>query len=247
MDVICFENVSKVYQLGRHRHVKDALLTSRRLRPKRIEVTALREFSLSVTQGESVALLGHNGSGKSTALKILARTIRPTSGSIKSHGRIAPLLELGSGFHPDLTGRENIFLNAAVLGVSRRYIRSHLSDIIDFSELGTHIDLPLRSYSSGMYTRLGFSVAAHVDPSIVLIDEVLAVGDAGFQAKCMAKMQEFKRDGRTVILVTHSWQQAADFCERVAVLTLGRKVFDGSIESGHAAFLASAHQSGGGL
>lgn len=229
MTAINFEAVSKTFRVGRGAGLKDALLGSRGHRHKSHVVQAVKGVSFEIQPGESVALLGANGSGKSTCLKLLAGTIIPTSGVVTTTGRIAPLLELGAGFHPDLTGRENIFLNAAFLGLPRAYVRRHLSDIIEFSGVGSAIDTPVRFYSSGMYVRLGFSVAVHSDPDIILIDEVLAVGDMDFQAKCMEAMARFKRDGRTIVLVTHALDQVEAFSNRALILGGGTLRFDGPV------------------
>ena len=241
-EAVRFSDVTKAFRPGRQRNIKDALLSNRRHRMQAEPVTAISRLSFTVTVGESVAILGHNGSGKSTTLKLLARTLRPTSGTVWSCGRIAPILELGSGFHPDLTGRENIFLNGAVLGVSRRYLSQHLEEIIEFSGLSEQIDLPVRFYSSGMVVRLGFSIAVHVEPETILVDEVLAVGDLGFQEKCLSRMQEMKREGRTVLLVTHSLEQAESFCGRAIVMSRGSAVFDGHIGDARPAYLESVHE-----
>jgi ABC-2 type transport system ATP-binding protein len=229
--VIIFDDVSKSFRVGRSSALKDLLLGSRGHRAESRVVHAVRDVSFSVADGESVALLGHNGAGKSTILKLLAGTIQPSAGTVTSRGRIAPLLELGAGFHPDLTGRENIFMNAAVLGLPRRYVRAHIEEIIEFSGLDDSIDMPVRFYSSGMYARLGFSVAVHVDPEILLIDEVLAVGDVEFQEKCLVRMQELRAEGRSMILVTHSPDQAQQFADRVLVLDHGQLVHDGPFHS----------------
>lgn len=226
--MITFENVSKSFRAGRVSGLKDLVLGSRGHRSESRLVHAVRNVSFTVADGESIALLGHNGSGKSTILKLLAGTIQPTQGHVTSRGRIAPLLELGAGFHPDLTGRENIFMNASVLGLPRSYVRAHLQEIIDFSGLEDSVDMPVRFYSSGMYARLGFSVAVHVDPEILLVDEVLAVGDAEFQEKCLARMQELQDEGRSMILVTHSAAQAEQFANRILILDHGRLVQDSS-------------------
>lgn len=229
--MITFDDVSKSFRVGRASALKDFLLGSRGHRSESRVVHAVRNVSFTVADGESIALLGHNGAGKSTILKLLAGTIQPSAGTVTSRGRIAPLLELGAGFHPDLTGRENIFMNAAVLGLPRSYVRTHVEEIIEFSGLEDSIDMPVRFYSSGMYARLGFSVAVHVDPEILLIDEVLAVGDVEFQEKCLVRMQELRTEGRSMILVTHSPDQAQQFADRVLVLDHGRLVHDGPFPS----------------
>lgn len=239
MTAVSFSGVTKSFRVGRASGIKDLLLGSSGHRARATSVEALRDVSFSIEEGESVALLGHNGSGKSTALKLLAGTIQPTSGVVETHGRIAPLLELGAGFHPDLTGRENIFLNAAFLGVPRTYVRKHLDAIIDFSGVEEAIDTPVRFYSSGMYVRLGFAVAIHADPDVVLVDEVLAVGDLEFQAKCLTSMRALRDEGRTVILVTHSLKEATSFCTRGLVLSHGALACDGSIAEATEALTAA--------
>lgn len=239
MEAVKFEHVTKSFRVGHSRGVKDAVLGSVGKRQRASTLLAVDDLTFRIQHGDAVALLGHNGSGKSTALKLLARTIVPASGKVSTNGRVAPLLELGAGFHPDLTGRENIFLNAAVLGVRRAYVRQHLSEIIEFSELGEFIDTPVRFYSSGMNARLGFSVAVHVEPEIVLIDEVLAVGDADFQKRCMERMEILRDEGRTLLLVTHSLPQAKAFCKRAIVLNHGKLVYDGSIDQVDEAYLSS--------
>lgn len=182
---------------------------------------ALKGVNLIIPKGSTIGLLGRNGSGKSTLLKIISRILYPTRGEVKINGRVSTLLELGAGFHPDFTGRENIFLNASILGMSRKEIKERLDDIIAFAELGDFIDNPVRNYSSGMYTRLGFSIAVHVDPEILLIDEVLAVGDIAFQEKCLAKIRELQKKGTTIIFVSHSPKQVEDLCDTALWLDRG--------------------------
>ncbi|MEE8346299.1 MAG: ABC transporter ATP-binding protein [Dehalococcoidia bacterium] len=188
---------------------------------------ALRDVSFCVAQGETLGIIGRNGSGKSTILKLIAGVTAPSEGEIAVYGRVSPLIELGAGFHPDLTGRENVFLNASILGMSRKETLARFDDIISFAELWDFVDTPVKRYSSGMYIRLGFSVAVHSDPEILLIDEVLAVGDAAFQEKCLAKMQEFRSRGITIVLVSHSMELVEDFCQRALLLNGGRVVVDG--------------------
>jgi ABC-2 type transport system ATP-binding protein/lipopolysaccharide transport system ATP-binding protein len=193
------------------------------LKGHRIETfRALDDVSLSLHRGESLALIGHNGSGKSTLLQLLAGILKPTHGSITSRGRVAPLIELGVGFNPELTGEENIYLNASLFGICNREIRSRLNSIIEFSGLGDFIDTPVKHYSSGMYMRLGFSVAVHIEPDVLLADEILAVGDADFRIKCHARIRDMQADGMALILVTHSLDESKLFCKRFIELNHGR-------------------------
>lgn len=223
---IRFQAVSKSFTIGASGTFKDRVLGATKGR-QRITVDAVRHLELDLYEGQAVALLGHNGSGKSTTLKLLAGTIAPTTGRVYARGRIAPLLELGAGFHPDLTGRENIFLNAAILGIGRQETARRLDDIVAFAEVEDFVDTPVRFYSSGMAGRLGFAIAVNVDPDILLVDEVLAVGDADFQARCLDRMATFKADGRTVVLVTHSLDSAVAFSDRAVVLDHGAVTYDG--------------------
>lgn len=195
------------------------------------ELWALRDISLEVRRGEILGVIGRNGAGKSTLLKILSRTTAPTRGEVRVKGRIASLLEVGTGFHPDLTGRENIFLNGAILGMSHREIRRKLDEIVDFSEVERFIDTPVKRYSSGMYVRLAFAVAAHLEPEILIVDEVLAVGDAQFQKKCIGKMQSVAdSDGRTVLFVSHSMAAIQSLCTQGLYLKNGRPEYFGDIK-----------------
>lgn len=182
---------------------------------------ALKNVSFSIQKGDTISIIGPNGSGKSTLLRVITKILTPTSGHVETEGRIAALLELGAGFQPDLTGRENIYLNASILGINKRDVNKILQDIIDFSELGGFIDNQVKNYSSGMYVRLGFSIATNVDPDILLIDEVLAVGDESFQAKCLDRISRFQRDGKTIILVTHDVDTAAAISDRLIWLESG--------------------------
>lgn len=229
MEVIRFENVSKNYSIRNSLSFKDFLLGIAGHRVESTQVSALDDVSFSIRDGEAVALLGHNGSGKSTSLKLLSGVLRPSSGVIRARGRMAPLLELGSGFHPDLTGRENIYLNGGILGIPRVEIRRNFDAIVEFAGVETFIDTPLKFYSSGMSVRLGFSIAVHIQPDILLVDEVLAVGDAEFQKKSLDRMRQFKDDGATIVFVTHSRKLAEDFCDRGLLLEHGRLVFDGDV------------------
>ena len=190
---------------------------------------ALRDVSFSVQRGESIGLIGTNGAGKSTTLKLISRIIQPSSGLVKVNGRVTALLELGAGFHPDLSGRDNIYLNGAVMGLSRRDVDSKIDQIIDFAEVGEFIDVPVKDYSSGMYARLGFSVAIHLDPDILLVDEVLSVGDQAFQQKCNERMQELRRSGITVLFVSHSLETIANTCSKAVWLDHGHVRMAGDI------------------
>jgi ABC-type polysaccharide/polyol phosphate transport system ATPase subunit len=231
MGAIVLDHVSKKFTLhhDRPRSFQEVFLTSvkRENHANSEEFWAMRDVSLIIHRGDTVGLIGPNGAGKSTVLKLISRIIDPTSGTVAVDGRVGALLELGAGFHPDLTGRENIYLNGSILGLSRRQIRQKLDEIVEFAELTRFVDVPVRHYSSGMYVRLGFSVAVHTDPEILLIDETLAVGDQNFQAKCMEKMGELRRRGVTVVLVSHDLASVGDFCTHVGWMENGAlKRFD---------------------
>ena len=220
-------NVTKVYRRygSRQFATLKSALTHRsilsELKPNET-FTALSDFSLRVPVGSTFGLVGRNGSGKSTALKLVAGITKPTSGTVTVRGRISALIELGAGFHPEISGRENVFINGIMLGLSKREIEHRFDEIVEFAELADFIDEPVKTYSSGMYMRLGFSVAIHVDPEVLLIDEVLAVGDEGFTHKCLDKFADFKRRGKTVLLVTHSLNLVERFCDEAAWLDGGR-------------------------
>jgi ABC-2 type transport system ATP-binding protein len=237
---IRFEGVSKSFRITRTKSLKDMLLGVAGHRERPVVFDAVRDLNLEVDEGESVALLGHNGSGKSTTLKMLAGTVGPSSGRIWARGRIAPLLELGAGFHPDLTGRENLFLNGAILGLERNQIRRLLDEIVAFAEVSEFLDTPVKFYSSGMAVRLGFAIAVHVEPEILLVDEVLAVGDEDFQKKCLNRMRQLQEAGKTIVLVTHSLRQAEEFCSRAVVLDHGEVTHDGNVADAAPAFAASS-------
>jgi ABC-2 type transport system ATP-binding protein len=191
------------------------------------EFWAVKDLSLEIERGETVGLIGANGSGKSTTLKLLAGILQPTSGTVAVNGRIASLLELGAGFNGELSGRDNIFLNASLLGLSRKEVTKHFDAIVEFSELGPFIENQVKNYSSGMYVRLGFAVAVHIDPDILLVDEVLAVGDEAFQQKCLAKIEEFQQEGRTILLVSHALDMVEKICTKSVVLDHGEVKFAG--------------------
>jgi lipopolysaccharide transport system ATP-binding protein len=223
VDVLRFESVSKRFLLHREqpRSFQEWVLARFRRAPAS-EFWALRDVDFAVRQGETLGIVGENGSGKSTLLKLAAGIIRPTSGRVHVHGRVAALLELGAGFHPDLTGRENVYLNAAILGFTRREIAARFDAIVSFSELERFIDQPLKHYSSGMLVRLGFAVAIHSDPEVLIADEVLAVGDEHFQRKCIHRIDQFVREGRTIVLVSHSMALVRQLCTRAVWLDHGR-------------------------
>lgn len=191
---------------------------------------ALKDVDFKIPEGKTIGITGHNGSGKSTLLKLIAGVTKPTKGSIQVIGKIAPLIELGAGFHPELTGRENIYLNGVILGLRRAQIRSIIDEIIDFSEIREFIDQPIKHYSSGMYLRLAFSVAVHTNPDILLVDEILAVGDRKFQKKCLAKMKEFQENGVTIIVVSHSEEMLRSFTTECILLEKGSIIARGPTE-----------------
>ena len=229
MEAVVATNISKVFHLRENPgdSMKERIVRIGR-RPKRRDFVALQPMNLTINSGETLGILGHNGSGKSTLLKCISGILRPTTGEIRLRGRIASLLELGAGFHPDLTGRENVYINAAFLGISRREIERRFDDIVEFSELAEFIDEPVKHYSSGMYVRLGFAVAINLDPDILLVDEVLAVGDELFQQKCLDRVRQFQQEGRTILVVTHAADIVRQVCQRAIVLHHGEKVTDSS-------------------
>lgn len=218
---VSVESVSKRFRLFHERpsSIKERILRMRRSRA--VDFWALRDISYDIPEGSTVGLIGANGSGKTTLLKIIGGILRPTTGRVTTRGRIAALLELGAGFHPELTGRENVYLNASILGLSRRDTDHRFDDIVQFSELEEFIDNQVKFYSSGMFMRLGFAVAVHVDPGILLVDEVLAVGDEAFQRKCIERVKEFQREGRTIVLVTHAVDRVRQICDRAIMLERG--------------------------
>jgi len=264
--VIKVENLGKSYLIGHHsargeryvalrdvlaQGVKDVLHKSREaFRGRQVlqgneveEFWALRNVAFEVAQGEVVGIIGRNGAGKSTLLKVLSRITEPTEGKVTIRGRVASLLEVGTGFHPELTGRENIFLNGAILGMSKAEIRSKFDEIVAFAEVAKFIDTPVKRYSSGMYVRLAFAVAAHLDPEILVVDEVLAVGDASFQKKCLGKMQEVSgKGGRTVLFVSHNMTAVQSLCSRGIVMKNGQTAFIGDTENCVREYLMAAGQ-----
>jgi lipopolysaccharide transport system ATP-binding protein len=247
MEVINVENLYKQYRLGQvstgsiahdlnrwwHKmqgkedpYEKITGVNNREVSGSKDYVWALQDINFTVKQGEVLGIIGRNGAGKSTLLKILSKVTSPTKGNIKVKGRIASLLEVGTGFHPELTGRENIFLNGAILGMTKSEIRSKFDEIVTFSGVEKYIDTPVKRYSSGMYVRLAFAVAAHLEPEILIVDEVLAVGDAEFQKKCLGKMKDVSGEGRTVLFVSHNMQAVDSLCNRIVLMSNGRKQQD---------------------
>jgi len=237
--IIRFRSVGKRYILQKQRpfllHETFHRLFSRRQR-RDDEFWAVRDIDITIARGESLGLVGGNGAGKSTMMSLTAGTISPTLGQVTVTGRISGLLELGAGFHPDLTGRENIYLNASLLGLCREEVEAQYKSIVDFSELHNFIDVPIRNYSSGMHVRLGFAVATHIDPDILLMDEVLAVGDQNFQQKCITRILKFRDDGKTILFVSHNADAVKRLCQRVIWLEKGRIKMQGPAEEVLAAY-----------
>ncbi len=228
---IVVDDVYKTFNvyLDKSSTIKESILSlfKRNQKEKRV---VLDGISLKIKKGECVALIGVNGSGKSTLLKLMTKIIYPNKGKITTNGKLTSLLELGAGFHPDFSGRENIYFNASIFGLTKKEIDERLDNIIEFSELGEHIDNPVRTYSSGMYMRLAFSVAINVDAEILLVDEILAVGDQHFQEKCIAKMKELRDEGKTMVFVTHSMGVVKDLCNRAVWLCDGKIKMDGNTD-----------------
>ena len=226
-DRIIVDNVYKTFNIyyDKANSLKEKMLFWKRNRKETREI--LKGINLTVKNGEAVALIGVNGSGKSTLLKLMTKIIYPNKGKITTNGKLTSLLELGAGFHPDFSGRENIYFNASIFGLTKKEIDERIEKIIEFSELGNYIDNPVRTYSSGMYMRLAFAVAINVDADILLIDEILAVGDQHFQDKCIAKMKELKNEGKTMVFVTHSMDTVKQFCNRAVWLCNGEIKMDG--------------------
>jgi lipopolysaccharide transport system ATP-binding protein len=255
--IIKAEGLGKKYiithqQGGRYTALRDVisdkakeLIKKKEILPSKEDVWALKNVSFEIKQGEAVGIIGRNGAGKSTLLKILSRITDPTTGRVELHGRVASLLEVGTGFHPELTGRENVFLNGAVLGMNRAEIKKKFDEIVDFSGIEKFLDTPVKRYSTGMYMRLAFAIAAHLQPEILLVDEVLAVGDAEFQKKCLGKMDEVsKGEGRTVVFVSHQIDAISRLCKRTLVLNNGEIEFDGNTEAGIRTYFNHANSTG---
>ena len=238
-EMVRIEHVSKRFSLRHDRSLKELVFSA--LKRKKLADTfmALDDVDLTVRAGETVGLIGFNGSGKSTLLKTVSGVLFPDSGRVLLRGRVAGLIEVGAGFHPDLSGRENVFLNGAILGMSRAQLEERFDDIVAFSEIEEFIDTEVKYYSSGMFLRLAFSVAVHTDPDIFLVDEILSVGDEPFQKKCLERIRELQAAGRTMIVVSHELEMLERLCTRIVVLRKGRTVFDGDPAEAVAALRAS--------
>lgn len=241
------ESIAGMFKTPWGRWLRPATSPSKRGQLKRGEDSfwALKDVSLDIEPGEVVGIIGRNGAGKSTFLKILSRITEPTSGTVELHGRVGSLLEVGTGFHHELSGRENIYLNGAILGMSRGEINRKFDDIVEFSEVGQFLDTPVKRYSSGMFVRLAFAVASHLEPEILIIDEVLAVGDQAFQKKCLGKMGEVSKSGRTVLFVSHNMATILNLCEKVAVLDKGQLAFVGDCQQGVELYSRSSSEPSG--
>ena len=243
------EHLSKLYHIGKLQHRHDTLREALAGSFKRADAQgtddllwALRDISFDVRRGEVIGIIGRNGAGKSTLLKILSRITEPTEGRAEIHGRVGSLLEVGTGFHPELTGRENIFLNGAILGMHRAEITRKFDEIVAFAEIEKFLDTPVKRYSSGMYVRLAFAVAAHLEPEILLVDEVLAVGDAAFQKKCLGKMGDVAKEGRTVLFVSHNMASIEVLCRRAVVLQHGAISYLGPADQAVESYMAALEQ-----
>lgn len=230
------ENICKKYRLQKHKTFKEFIPALLGRQETVIQFNALSHINIEIRKGESLGILGRNGSGKSTLLKIIAGVTKPSDGRITVSGRIAPLIELGAGFHPELTGRENVFLNGSILGIKKKQMDKLYDEIVAFSELQEFMDQPVKFYSSGMYTRLAFSVAVAETPDILLVDEILAVGDAKFQKKCLKRMEEFRTSGSTMVMVSHGAEQLKKYCDKGLVLDSGKQLFFGEIEKATAIY-----------
>lgn len=224
---IIVDDIRKGFTLRRTHSIKETVVAAVRRKPLTTKFHALDGVSFEIGEGEAVALLGFNGSGKSTTLKMISGVLRPDSGRVLTRGRVAGLIEVGAGFHPDLSGRENIFLNAAILGMSKKETEARFDEIVAFSEIEQFIDTEVKHYSSGMFLRLAFSVAIHTEVDILLIDEILSVGDEPFQQKCLTRIRELHAAGKTLVVVSHDLNMVADLCERGIFLRNGRVEFDG--------------------
>jgi len=233
MGEIEFVNVDKYFYLQHQKTIKELVAAIFHQKKTLERVHALKNVSFKIKKGETVGVIGKNGAGKSTLLKLMAGVSSPTTGSVRITGRISPLIELGAGFHPELSGKENIFLNGVILGMEEKFLIDKFQEIVDFSEIDMKfIYTPVKYYSSGMYMRLAFAVAIFTEPDILLVDEILAVGDTAFQAKCIKRMEEFKKEGVTTLFVSHSMESVKSFCDRVIYLKEGKVEFDGGVEEG---------------
>ncbi|MFL6062014.1 MAG: ABC transporter ATP-binding protein [Marmoricola sp.] len=232
VDSIVVRNVTKDFTMQYHRTLKQMAVATVRGLPLKEQFQAVNDVSFTVEQGESIGLMGLNGSGKSTLLKLINGVMRPDQGTIRTRGRIAGLIATGAGFQPQMSGRDNLFLNGAILGMNEAEIKRKFDAIVDFADIGKFLDTPVSHYSSGMYARLGFSIAIHVDADIFLADEVLAVGDRPFKKKCVVKMQEIRQQGTTIFYVSHAAASVRSMCDRVLVLESGHLNFDGGVDEG---------------
>lgn len=231
-NIIKAENLTKLYSLQKQKTFKEFLPALFSGQSTRYSLTALSHLNFEINKGESLGILGKNGSGKSTLLKIIAGVTKPSDGRITVQGRVAPLIELGAGFHPELTGKENAYLNASILGIKRKEMDKLYKGVVEFSELEEFMDQPVKHYSSGMYMRLAFSVAVAEKPDILLVDEILSVGDIRFKDKCLNKIREFQKQGSTLVLVTHISEQIEAYCQKVLVLDNGKQVYFGEVKEG---------------
>ena len=229
---IVLDDVTKTFKLRFHRTIKQMSVAKVRGQETSTEFRAVDGVSFKVEQGEAIGLMGLNGSGKSTLLKMISGVMKPDGGSVLTRGRIAGLIATGAGFHPQLTGRDNVFLNAAILGMSEAETQRKFDAIVEFADIGKFLETPVGHYSSGMFSRLGFAVAVHTDSDIFLVDEVLAVGDRPFKRKCMDRMQEIRAEGRTMLYVSHATASVRKMCDRVLVLEKGKLGFDGPVDAG---------------
>ena len=251
---ISVQGLSKRYRIGQYQTaygtLRDALsggvrrIVAREHHDEERDMWALRDVSFDVPDGEVLGIVGRNGAGKSTLLKVLTRIVSPTEGRAEIRGRVGSLLEVGTGFHPELTGRENVFLNGSILGMRQREIVSKFDEIVDFAGVGPFLDTPVKRYSSGMSVRLAFAVAAHLEPEILLVDEVLAVGDAEFQRRCLGRMEDLSESGRTVVFVSHQMQAVAQLCDRAIWLDHGRVESEGPASDVVAEYLQSGYGAG---
>ncbi|MDR0837619.1 MAG: ABC transporter ATP-binding protein [Propionibacteriaceae bacterium] len=241
LPAVVFSDVTKWFMLRHTRSIKEYVVWTLKGRKGDLgeRFKALDQVSFTINEGEAVALIGFNGSGKSTTLKLVSGVMQPDSGCVHTRGVVAGLIEVGAGFHPDLTGRENVFLNGAILGMSKAEIEAKFDDIVAFSEIERFMDTEVKFYSSGMFLRLAFAVAVHCQPDVFLVDEILAVGDEPFQAKCLARIRELHAQGQTLVIVSHALDQLEDICDRGIVMSHGQAVFDGPIADAIAHLRAS--------